>query len=345
METLLVLDEITDKIRNELGRLDKPFVPVGRDPGPEGIPLPSKSISRVHAHFVLYNSTWFFVDNGSTNGSWVNGVKVISGRHRLVRPGTVIQLADKAFQLSAFDSEGKKTQKNLWAIAGDENAGGRSVFLFRDNEFCEEYAAPLFTRAVSVGGSQTDIQLPEYEGLRPALVIEDRNREMFAVSMSKQEPFSVNGRECIDNVELTDNDIVCLRDMVFLLNAPLESLDPVMAEETSAAEILDSVGIRSWQDDDDIDSGTHEVPTWRDENKPKLQSQSVFGQVDDSKDDDPYLTTGFGQVHHRSGAFPKVEEAQSGLDKLEDKLLLVVGLIMLLALVGIVGWWLIKISG
>ena len=352
METQLVLDEITDKVRNEMGRLDRALVAVGRDPGGDGLALPSGSISRVHAHFVRHRNAWFFVDNGSTNGSWVNGVKVVAGQYRVVRPGTVLQLADKAFQLSVYDENGKKTQRNLWSLGGDENAGGRSVFYFRANQFEGEYPAPLYTRALRVGGSGTDLPLPEYEGKRPALVIEDRNNQMFAVSMSKEEPFMVNGKQCIDNVELADNDIIEFRDMLFVMNAPLDSLDPVMADETSAADILESVGLRSWNNGDDEEEvaveeeGTGEVPTWRDENRPKAQVHGVFGAVPQEQEQDlGYDAMDMGQMqHHRSGSFPKVEPEKGGLDKLEDKLLLIVGLVMLLALVGIVGWWLVKMS-
>jgi len=175
MTYTVILDEITDRQRTELARLESNTVEVGREPGPGGVTLPHGAVSRVHGVFVRHRYTWFFVDNGSTNGSWINGRRVYQDQYTIVRPGTVIQMAERAFQLSTIDKRGKKVQHLNWYEV-QEDTLGRSVFLFRNKEFVQEFETPLFGRSVAIGGDDTEVPLDDYKGLRPAIVIERRGR-------------------------------------------------------------------------------------------------------------------------------------------------------------------------
>ncbi|MBN1771966.1 MAG: diguanylate cyclase [Deltaproteobacteria bacterium] len=81
-------------------RLDGPEVTVGRD-GACGVWLPDDGVSRVHARLcVADDGTWVVEDNGSTNGTAVNGVRVsrqtLRDGDRLLLGRTVVRFFTRA---------------------------------------------------------------------------------------------------------------------------------------------------------------------------------------------------------------------------------------------------------
>ncbi len=56
------------------------------------IVLPDHQVSRLHAEIVFENENWLLMDAHSTNGTFVNGVRVSSGQPVRLHPGDVIRL-------------------------------------------------------------------------------------------------------------------------------------------------------------------------------------------------------------------------------------------------------------
>ena len=352
----LILDDITDRVRKEVATISTTFISLGRNPGDEGLTLDSVSISSLHGHLVRYKDSWFYVDAGSTNGSWVNGKKVRPGQYNVVRPGTVLQLADRAFQLSQQNAEGKKIQKFLDPALLDEYAHGRSICVFLNNEFVDEFPAANFSRAVAVGGEEAEISLPELKGQRPIFMIEDRNESLYVYTPVKVDAFSVNGELVEENATLTDNDEIRFREYLFVVNEPMKGTEPDMVESgEDAAEILDQVGIRGWGDNEEspvVDVASFgsaaqteapgAVPTFQAASRSRAQAHGVFGSVDDTQE--------MNQIHagyssHRSSSFPKEEPRPDNFfQQLEQKVTLIIGLLLLVVIMGLVAWWLIKLA-
>lgn len=71
--------------------LDKSEVYIGRDLSND-VPVPDPEISRRHARFFVRDEGIFFEDLGSTNGSFLNGVRLTSPQ--LLHNGDIITLAD-----------------------------------------------------------------------------------------------------------------------------------------------------------------------------------------------------------------------------------------------------------
>lgn len=69
-------------------------VRIGRRPGAE-IELPFPSVSLVHTRLFRGQSRgdWWVEDLGSTNGTWIDGVRLPSGRPRPLRPGQRLRIA------------------------------------------------------------------------------------------------------------------------------------------------------------------------------------------------------------------------------------------------------------
>ena len=53
-----------------------------------------KGVSRFHAVIVKYDNYLGLTDHSSTNGTFLNGIRLISGQTRIIRDGDIIQLSD-----------------------------------------------------------------------------------------------------------------------------------------------------------------------------------------------------------------------------------------------------------
>ncbi|MFD7132325.1 FHA domain-containing protein [Streptomyces sp. NPDC059894] len=71
---------------------------IGRDPA-SGLRLTHESVSRVHAELRRQGGMWVLRDLGSTNGTTVNGRRVIGAA--VVREGDQVAFGQMAFRLSA----------------------------------------------------------------------------------------------------------------------------------------------------------------------------------------------------------------------------------------------------
>ncbi|NEY34154.1 FHA domain-containing protein [Streptomyces sp. PRKS01-65] len=71
---------------------------IGRDPA-NGLRLSHDTVSRVHAELVLQGGLWILRDLGSTNGTTVNGRRVVGAA--VVREGDQIGFGQMLFRLSA----------------------------------------------------------------------------------------------------------------------------------------------------------------------------------------------------------------------------------------------------
>jgi pSer/pThr/pTyr-binding forkhead associated (FHA) protein len=73
--------------------LDQARVVVGRSKGAD-VRLPDRTVSEVHATLERSTDGFSIRDEGSTNGTWVNGVQLAVGRARLLSSGDAIQVGD-----------------------------------------------------------------------------------------------------------------------------------------------------------------------------------------------------------------------------------------------------------
>jgi len=91
---------------------------VGRGPQCDII-LSSTGVSKAHARFSVQNSKVAVTDLGSSNGTFVNGVKI---QHRILRPGDRIAFHNIIVELKAANTEDRSmnlppalpTQKQIW---------------------------------------------------------------------------------------------------------------------------------------------------------------------------------------------------------------------------------------
>jgi hypothetical protein len=346
MERYIVLEEIQDDARHERGRLLDEEVLIGREPGEGGIELPKTAISRVHGSFIQFRNHWFYKDRGSTNGSWVNGRRVTEGQLALVRPGDLIQLADVALQLSEVDEGGNMRQ----SLTNFPNLGGRSLIVLRDGQFIDEYNIPEYGRALVIGGSNSDLELEGDLFEMPSLVVERRGEQVCAYSIAKEIPLQLNGAEISELKNIGDGDQLTIANFYILFNDPMNAGRLGGDPEQAAMPSLQP--LPGWEAGDAQQPASQETVSYSDSGSevpraPKRPQSSVFGKtvVDESLSDDTFALDFSGrQTSHsfrgQSGLYSSNPD-QGSLTSLEDKVILGVGFLLLLALVVLVIWWVV----
>jgi hypothetical protein len=171
----------------------------------------------VHGIFMSQGEHWFYKDNGSTNGSWVDGKEVKNQSIRIIRPGAVIQLADTALQV--VDGGRASAPVNYSDSAG---VFGRSAVVFRRGTFVKEFSIAEYGKALTIGGASGDLELEGDLRDAPALVFERRKTSIVAYSVAKLLPITVNGKEAEGTVELHDGDEVVLQEYTVIFQDPSE---------------------------------------------------------------------------------------------------------------------------
>jgi pSer/pThr/pTyr-binding forkhead associated (FHA) protein len=57
--------------------------------------------SRRHAHIQANNGQFLLVDDGSSNGTYVNGIRIASQKPKPLRPGDEVQIGTTRFRFEA----------------------------------------------------------------------------------------------------------------------------------------------------------------------------------------------------------------------------------------------------
>ncbi|MGA9228148.1 MAG: FHA domain-containing protein, partial [Mesobacillus sp.] len=83
--------------KNEKITIAKEYFKIGRDPLRADFATDNKVIGRVHAFVISSNGEYFLEDNHSTNGSYVNGIKVLPKEKIKIKHEDRIKLANEEF--------------------------------------------------------------------------------------------------------------------------------------------------------------------------------------------------------------------------------------------------------
>src|ERR1700687_4032997 len=79
-------------------------VVIGRGPGSD-VRLPDSSVSHRHATLRSQGADFLVVDEGSTNGTFVGGVRIAQGTSRIVRSGDMVRVG-RVWLALAIDQNG-----------------------------------------------------------------------------------------------------------------------------------------------------------------------------------------------------------------------------------------------
>ncbi|MGJ7922733.1 DUF6382 domain-containing protein [Neobacillus sp. LXY-4] len=87
---------------NEKIVITKDVFKIGRDPGQADYVSKNKVVGRVHGVIIMANGEYFFEDNSSRNGSYVNGSKVLPYNRIKIKHDDQIKLANEEFIFKLF---------------------------------------------------------------------------------------------------------------------------------------------------------------------------------------------------------------------------------------------------
>ncbi len=328
----LILEELRPDGKVEIGRLDEGEVVVGREPS-EGIAINNGAISRNHGVFARIREHWFYKDLGSTNGSWHNGSQLRGNQWRLIRTGDIIQMADTAIRVMTDDDRRNETMIGLSSI------GGRSLVVFSKGDFIDEFPVPEYGRALVIGGSKADLPLEADLAELPSLVVERRGDNICAFRLAKEARVSVNDREIGDLTNLTDGDEVRVGDYQIMMNDPtaLQRRERSVDRLTGSAEpLVAGGGTGSWANEREAGELTRTRSTVRipfgQTNFPEEESEGTVSIGTHELEEGRY-------DRHPSMRFTFEEPTGSGWGSLEDKVIIIVGLLLIVALMFLVLWW------
>lgn len=337
MSSDLAVEEVRGNRHVGVGTLNGDNATVGRDKECTLI-LSSGSVSWQHGMFIRARDHWLYKDVGSTNGSWLNGIQLNKEQWTLVRAGDVLQLADTALTLKQISS-GQK----------DAFPQPRSLLVFSRGSFQEEYQIPEYGRALVIGGAKADLRLDVDINELPSLVIERRGDRVCAFSIAREAPIRHNGKEISNLVNLNDRDELRIGHYIILLNEPdsgASTQERPRLQDWSSSPRASEPAAPSAEGDAAPNESRVDLRV-----QPRATSHLPFGKTPDEQEFDAYETVALdpaevreklsGYEMHPSMRYTTPEEQSGGfaLDSVEDKIMFLVGLVLFVALMGVVLWW------
>lgn len=342
----LILNEVGPNGISKLGSLVGNELSIGRNKS-SNFPIDGQTVSWDHGLFVSVKSHWLYKDLASTNGSWLNGIRIAPEQWVVLRPGDNLQIADVLLNVA---SEGGDT-------SAFPNLGTRSLLVFSRGSFVEEFPVPEFGRALVVGGAKADLKLDVDIHELPSLVIERRGEKVCAFSVAKEVTIQRNGEEFSALISLNDRDYLTVSPYLILYNDPggPQTSSKLTDKLLNESKVSDWVKIESQSETAQVAREKLDLSRldWGEETRiPKSAPRSPFGKTNEADDFDVNETVALdpalvkeklaGYDMHPSMRYMLDEEQGQKLlpDLLEDKIVLFIGIFLLGALMLGVIWWL-----
>lgn len=218
MATVVKLESLAAEEPVEIMRLEGGMVTIGRDPD-NGIVIDSDSVSRRHCSIFEVNGFWFFRDFDSTNGSWINGLKVNGKQIRLLRDGDLIILSNFPMRITEV------------SVGEGRDRGFPSLLVFSDNRFELEYPLSQKGDKFSIGGPEGTLLLNGADENLPILEVVFNMPRLELATQSSTVPVVVNGLNVGGITALNDRDEIDLDGLTIVVN------DPASAQSTKEARM------------------------------------------------------------------------------------------------------------
>lgn len=204
-------------------------VRIGRDPAAQ-IDLPFPAVSSRHARLFRGDSaqTWWVEDEGSANGTWLDGLRLVRGRPIPWRPGQRLRLAtvDILFEGWSDTPQGADSTATLARrLIGDlfGAAGGDVPALSVEGALVPAATLRLVERErrYLIGrGDSCDLVLAGAEVSREHAAFIRRWDGVFANDLGSKNGLSVNGRAQNGELRLFDGDRVEVGPVTLCLSDP-----------------------------------------------------------------------------------------------------------------------------
>ncbi len=318
------LQEIKKHERTLLATLTEGEATVGRDEEKEIVLSGYSGVSSEHGKFQNHRGDWFYIDLGSTNGSWLNTEEVIEGEINLLRNGDLVQIADAAVQV------------NL------ENPSKDSfVIVFEAGEYVNHFRFPEQGRALTIGGADSTIKIEGDSSTLSALIVEKRGDKIYAYKQNEAYDVMHNGKIFNHMAELKDREVLSVKQFEVIISDPMseEAQATSQRRNSSPQEIAKantpiSGMMNKVQNNVPLQDGRERKQT------PKIPAQGPRKR---------YANPSFGKERHSERQSSAYRSRYSGVNskdykfsKLEDQVIIIVGFVLLFLLFGVLVWFLLS---
>ena len=219
----------TDEAGNAVYEFDAPRVVIGRRGGAD-VQLPHPAVSSTHCTIRRDGSRYLLVDDGSTNGTLVNGTKVISGRAKPLRADDCIEVGPfrliVEFELVAQETSAVQTgllaQQLLRDIlfAQENEDSEPSMLIINGTRAGERVRLPPPPCSLVVGrGADCDIPLDDADASREHAEVVRDGLAVRARDLGSKNGTLLNGEVLVDERMLSDRDeltvgatVLCFED-------------------------------------------------------------------------------------------------------------------------------------
>jgi len=196
MPRLIKIESIANDEPLEILTVDTGSLTIGREPE-NHIVVDSDSVSRQHGALIEAGGKWLFKDFESTNGAWINGVRLSPGQLKLLRHADVLQLAD--FPMRISDAE---VAENL-----DPHP---SVLVFYNGRFESELVFQEAGQVFSIGGPNAAFFLDGAPTDQSQLQVTFNGNRLELTAGASPEPILVHGMASSGITTLSDRDDVAI---------------------------------------------------------------------------------------------------------------------------------------
>lgn len=205
--TIVVLSADSDPLPSIT--FDAPRVVLGRGDGAD-VRLPDPSVSHRHASLRQRGSDYLIVDEGSTNGTYVGGVRLAPQSPRIVRDGDVVRVGRIELQIrvehGAPITQGPLATRELalGLVSAALAAQGEALVVRvrtvtrggTDQDHAAELELPELGREYVLGrGRGCDLVLPDADCSRRHLGITRRGDGLFVRDLGSKNGSRLDGRE------------------------------------------------------------------------------------------------------------------------------------------------------
>ena len=100
--------------------LDRDRLTVGKQKEQADIVLSDSSVSRIHASLEKNGEDWYLRDRGSTNGTFLDGIRLEEGEKKQLKDGMEIRFSDRRFCFipTVREWESDRKNRNVWRKKG-----------------------------------------------------------------------------------------------------------------------------------------------------------------------------------------------------------------------------------
>lgn len=209
MPPRIKIESLTVDSPVEIIQISQGLITLGREPE-NHVVIDSTAVSRRHASIFNAEEHWLLKDFESSNGTWINGIKVNPGAVKLLRHGDIVTLADFSMRVS----ETEPREEAVW------RKFPTSVLIFYKEQFDSEFPLATPGSEFKLGGEEGDffIEGADPEAVFLKVISSEDSLEVQVPNVTEQ--ISVNGTLVSGIVSITDRDELVVPPYRIVVNYP-----------------------------------------------------------------------------------------------------------------------------